>query len=82
MEKGAKPHGCDTQGKSPLIYAIINGHLHVVSHLLRFGVSPNYKDMSENSALHYACAYGWLHIVKYLIEVAGADPNCVNEWKV
>eukprot|EP00347_Sterkiella_histriomuscorum_P000305 403376393 len=82
LEKGAKPHGQDNQGKSPLIMAIINGHLHIVSYLLRFGVNPNYKDMSENSALHYACAYGWLHIVKYLIEVAGSDPNCVNEWKV
>lgn len=49
---------------------------------MRFGVNPNYKDMSENSAVHYACAYGWQHIVKYLIEVAGADPNCVNEWKM
>lgn len=69
------------KGKSPLIKAVINGHIHIVSYLLRYGVNPNYKDSSENTALHYACGYGWLNIVKYLIE-AGADPNSFNEWKM
>ncbi len=59
----------------------MNGHIHIVSFLLRYGVSPNYKDQSENTALHYACGYGWLHIVKYLVE-AGANPNELNEWKM
>ena len=72
--KGAAVHGLEKQGKSPLIRAIMNGQIQVVSILLRHGVNPNYKDLSENTALHYACGYGWLNIVKYLVE-AGADPN-------
>lgn len=45
--------------KSPIIRAIINGHIHIVAFLLRKGVNPNFKDASENTLLHYACAYGW-----------------------
>ena len=53
----------------------------MLSRLLRRGTNPNAADSSGNTAIMYAAAYGWLHCVNLLIK-AGADPNCLNDWKV
>jgi ankyrin repeat protein len=63
-----------------LIKATINGHIHVVSHLLKHGIHPDLSDSSGNTAVHYAAGYGWTHILKYLIEEGKAKPDLKNEW--
>eukprot|EP01022_Parablepharisma_sp_SALTPOND_P019717 TRINITY_DN340_c1_g1_i3.p1 TRINITY_DN340_c1_g1~~TRINITY_DN340_c1_g1_i3.p1 ORF type:complete len:1142 (+),score=140.74 TRINITY_DN340_c1_g1_i3:6355-9780(+) len=92
IEKGkANPLYRNKQGKHGLIYATMNGHIHIVSYLLRLGVHPDLQssflaiitfirpDTSYNTPLHYAAGYGWPDIVEYLIK-AGADPNVINLW--
>ena len=71
----------DKLKKTPLIHAVLNGHAHVASYLLREGANPNVADTSGNRPLHYAAAYGWYFCLKVLLD-AGADPNVTNDWKV
>ena len=71
----------DKLKKTPLIHAVLNGHAHVASYLLREGANPNVADTSGNRPLHYAAAYGWYFCLKVLLH-AGADPNVTNDWKV
>lgn len=67
------------QKKGPIIIAAKNGHIHIVSLLIRHGVHPDWCDSSGNTSIHYAAAFGWLNVVEYLID-HGADPNIKNGW--
>ncbi len=71
----------DKLKKTPLIHAILNGHAHVTSYLLREGANPDAADSSGNTCVHYAAAYGWYFCLKVLL-AAGANPNVFNNWKV
>jgi ankyrin repeat protein len=61
----------DKYKRTALTYAVRNGHLKIVSLLIKSGAYFNYPDSSLNFPLHYACAYGWRDIVKLLLK-AGA----------
>lgn len=80
LSKGAEVHEPKKQKKNALIKATMNGHIHIVSHLLKHGINPDCADSSGNTAVHYAAGYGWNHILKYLIEVGGAHPDLKNDW--
>ena len=41
LSKGASVHDLKKQKKNALIRATMNGHIHVVSHLLKFGIHPD-----------------------------------------
>jgi ankyrin repeat protein len=42
IEKGkVDPLEKNRMGKNPLIFACLNGQIHIVSYLLRLGVNPN-----------------------------------------
>ena len=45
--------------RSPLILAVKNGNLKIVSLLLKNGADFNQPDSSKNFPLHYAAAYGF-----------------------
>ncbi|XP_076308551.1 LOW QUALITY PROTEIN: poly [ADP-ribose] polymerase tankyrase-like [Tachypleus tridentatus] len=72
----------DKRHRTALTHAIINGHAHVASYLLRIGADPNTKDSSGNTLVHYAAAYGWYFCLKLLVMEAKADPNLPNDWKL
>ncbi|XP_013787560.2 serine/threonine-protein phosphatase 6 regulatory ankyrin repeat subunit B-like, partial [Limulus polyphemus] len=72
----------DKRHRTALTHAIINGHAHVASYLLRIGADPNTKDSSGNTLVHYAAAYGWYFCLKLLVVEAKADPNLPNDWKL
>lgn len=71
----------DKKQRTALTHAVINGHAHVTSYLLRLGANPNSTDSSGNALVHYAAAYGWYFCMKLLIE-AGASLNLPNDWKI
>lgn len=79
LSKGASVHETKKQKKGPLIWAAQNGHIHIVSLLLRHGIHPDSPDSSGNTAAHYAAGYGWLNVLKFLIE-NGAHPDIKNDW--
>lgn len=68
LSKNASMLDLKKQKKNALIRATLNGHIHVVSYLLKFGIQPDLSDSSGNTSVHYAAAYGWTHILKFLIE--------------
>eukprot|EP01125_Pyxidicula_operculata_P008837 TRINITY_DN292_c0_g1_i1.p1 TRINITY_DN292_c0_g1~~TRINITY_DN292_c0_g1_i1.p1 ORF type:complete len:2964 (-),score=944.30 TRINITY_DN292_c0_g1_i1:25-8748(-) len=70
----------DNKKKSPLVHAVMNGHLDIASYLVHMGADVNAFDSSTNTVTHYAAAYGWLDILKYLVS-HGAETNAYNDWK-
>jgi ankyrin repeat protein len=73
-------HKCDKQGRSPLTFAVMNGHALLASHLIHRRALVDQNDSSGNSPLHYAMAYGWQDIAKLLVD-CGHDPNVQNKWR-
>lgn len=80
LSKNASMLDMKKQKKNALIRATINGHIHVVSYLLKFGVHPDLPDSSGNTPVHYAAGYGWTHVLKFLIETGKASPDLKNDW--
>jgi ankyrin repeat protein len=62
-----------------LIWAAQNGHVNIVSLLLRHGIHPDTPDSSGNTAAHYAAGYGWSNVLKFLVD-NGAHPDLKNDW--
>ncbi|GFR16104.1 poly polymerase tankyrase [Trichonephila clavata] len=81
IEHNAQVEMKDKKQRTALTHAVINGHAHVTSYLLRLGANPNSTDSSGNTLVHYAAAYGWYFCLKLLIE-AGASLNLPNDWKI
>ncbi|GFT42008.1 poly polymerase tankyrase [Nephila pilipes] len=81
IEHNAQVEMKDKKQRTALTHAVINGHAHVTSYLLRLGANPNSTDSSGNALVHYAAAYGWYFCMKLLIE-AGASLNLPNDWKI
>ncbi|XP_054722688.1 LOW QUALITY PROTEIN: uncharacterized protein LOC129232581 [Uloborus diversus] len=81
IEHSAQVEMKDKKQRTALTHAVINGHAHVTSYLLRLGANPNSTDSSGNTLVHYAAAYGWYFCMKLLIE-AGASLNLPNDWKI
>lgn len=57
LSYGADPRICDFYGKSTLMFAAINGDVHLVTELLARGISPAEKDCNGKTALDFALAY-------------------------
>ena len=72
--------GKDKYKRTPLILAIMNGHMRAASLLLRYGAEWNAGDSSLNTPLHYAAGYDWREAIDLLIK-AGARVNDENMWK-
>jgi len=66
--------------RTPLIVAIMNGHMQIASYLLQHGAEWQFPDSSNNTPLHYAAGYGWRQGIEMLIK-AGADINAENSWR-
>lgn len=67
-EHKGNPSKGDKLGRTPLIHACMNGHAHIVAHLLgKVGVDPEASDSSDNTPMHYAAAYGWSSCVELLL---------------
>eukprot|EP01130_Rhizamoeba_saxonica_P001872 TRINITY_DN1169_c0_g1_i1.p1 TRINITY_DN1169_c0_g1~~TRINITY_DN1169_c0_g1_i1.p1 ORF type:complete len:323 (-),score=82.59 TRINITY_DN1169_c0_g1_i1:89-1057(-) len=83
MQEGARVDQLDSQGHTPLYYAINKGSgeesIIMVGRLLNAGANVNHGDMSDNrfTPLHSACLLGNYEIVRSLLR-AGADLNKVD----
>lgn len=74
LEQGVPVDLRDSQGRTPLHWAVDRGHMKVVEHLLSRGADVNAKDMEGQTTLHYATMCEREGIAKYLIK-HGADPS-------
>ena len=68
----------DSNGRTPLHYAVINNRLEVV----RYFINEQHCDpmTRDDTPLHLACRYGHLNITKYLISEAHCNPSCENKY--
>lgn len=66
-------------GRSPLMYAVIQGEPEKAAALLKAGADVDFRDASGNTALHYA-ANGFSEPVLRLLLQAGADPNAPGRY--
>jgi ankyrin repeat protein len=71
----------DKFGRTPLILAAKNGHVSILSLLLKYNSSINAKDTSGNCALHYASAYGFIECLELLL-MFKAEVHVENLWKL
>lgn len=73
---------CDSQGKTPLYYAVAMGHVATVMTLLEAGADPDFDPPNALLAkpLHVACQYGYLEIVRLLV-AAGANVDAPDEYE-
>ena len=70
-------YGVDTPGEwgtTPLMRAVLRGHVDAAQLLLKAGANPNLKDAGGASALHLAVRQGNTDLVKLLLS-GGADVN-------
>lgn len=68
----------DSLGRTPLMYAALNGNFLVVQTLLRDGANVNLQDREGMSALHLAVQQGYTVVAEDLLK-AGADLEIKNK---
>ena len=66
----------DSARRSPLSYAVREGHRHIVRLLLEHGADPNIPEdlATQGAALYLACCRNHLEVAELLLE-HGANPN-------
>ena len=68
----------DDGGWTPLVWAIENGHSHVVKYLLNSDANIHSRDTEGNACIHWGAYSGNTDIIKLLMS-KGADIEAVNE---
>src|SRR3990167_3387165 len=75
------PNITDEDGRTPLYWASLYGHLEVVKLLLSVGADPNIADKYGDTPLFTASSDECLEVVKVLLaEGVGADPNLTDQY--
>ena len=69
----------DSNGRTPLHYAVINNHLEVVRYLIEQHCDPMTKNNDGNTPLHYACHHSHIDIVQYLLSTGQVNPLARNK---
>mmetsp|Transcript_13876 Transcript_13876/g.21143 ORF Transcript_13876/g.21143 Transcript_13876/m.21143 type:complete len:179 (+) Transcript_13876:359-895(+) len=79
LEHGYHPNVEDSNGKTPLHWASLHCHEHIMQHLLRHRADPNHATGGGdgNTPLHWAVQYGNDAIVNILLQ-HGANPRIPN----
>jgi ankyrin repeat protein len=72
LRNGAKVDAVDRLGKTPLLWAVANGHEEIARLLLAAKADPNWHDPSGNSVISEAAAGNQLSLVRFLLNDAGA----------
>lgn len=60
-------YSLDSTAKTPLMWAAIRGHHHLIEMLLNSNSNINIRDMQDNSALFYSLKYGHSECTKILL---------------
>jgi ankyrin repeat protein len=80
--KGAEVDSVDRYGRTPLVYAVWNGHMAVVKRLLRAGARINLADDIGGTALSYAVCNGHNDVLKLLLKKGTeADQRMRQVWR-
>ncbi len=78
VNKGARVHISDKQGKSLLFHAAFYGNAHVARLVLDGGVPVDSRSKGGTTAMHEAAWTGHINILELLLE-KGGDINAVNK---
>ncbi|PKA59637.1 Acyl-CoA-binding domain-containing protein 2 [Apostasia shenzhenica] len=78
IENGASVNARDSEGRTPLHWAVDRGHLEVVELLLRRNADANAKDNESQTPLHYAAICERKAMAELLVK-HGADPEVKDE---
>ncbi|KAK7404145.1 hypothetical protein QQX98_010049, partial [Neonectria punicea] len=72
------PNGRDSDGRTPLMHAIIEGHAKSVIALLDGGALISRGDLDEHNALHYAAWYEQDEVLRVLLQACGPGGPEIN----
>ena len=71
----------DSNGRTPLHYAVINNHLEMVRYFIsEQHCDPMTRDNDGNTPLHYACHHKHIDIVQYLLSTGKVNPLARKEY--
>jgi ankyrin repeat protein len=73
LVKGEKPDRPDSQGRTAVAYAAIEGHVEVVALLLNHKASPTTPDSNGLAPIHHAAKGNHVQVLRRLL-AAGVDP--------
>ena len=68
----------DDNGKTPLMWASINGHLNVVQYLIEEGANPNIKNNKGKTALDLAEENGHKKVAEFLRKARAKHGNEID----
>jgi len=77
LMRGSDVNTRDSLGNTPLIVACQNGHMSVVTMLVKYGADVGAVNKTGNTALHYSLACGFDELGQFLIS-QGADEYAMN----
>ena len=70
----------ESNGRTPLYYAVINNHLEVIRYLIiEQHCDPMTRDDDGDTPLHIACQHSHIDIVQYLLSTGKVNPLARNE---
>ena len=73
----------DVNGRSPLHYACMEGHVHIAKFLIEVcNMNHLCTDDIDDTPLHYAAKRGHVNVVKYLIEERHSTILCRNKFSI
>lgn len=79
LQHGAHVYATDSNNRTPLMWACINGHTYIADFLLQNGADINATDNNGENALMFACEEGHTATAAFLLE-KGADINATNNF--
>jgi ankyrin repeat protein len=66
LDLGHNVNGLDIYGVTPLYYATVNEHMHIIEFLLNRGADMNFRDSSGYTLFHHVAKIGNLQLVRFL----------------
>lgn len=71
----------DSHYRTPLMYALEQGHLPLSRQLIGCGSDANARDIHGRTPLHLAAMHGYSDMVDLLVQ-SGADVNAIDNWRM
>ncbi|CAL8461029.1 g560 [Coccomyxa elongata] len=78
INAGASMHCVDERGRSPLLLAVLGGHVDTVRYLMELGADGSWRDTDGRDAASYARSTCMLEALGVLPDTAGRNTSMIE----